>query len=261
MDQAAVQRAAEILNDARARRRRIDGLPDDCRPRTIEDGYRVQDALTALRAIEVAAWKIGSTSKQAQAIVGTTEPFGAPLAAAICHASPAAIPREALFMRALEVEFAFTMAADLPPDGAPYSRERVIAAVATLHPAIEVSDSRYTDWSVVGAPSIIADGGNDGAFVLGEGIAAWRGFDLPAHAAALWVNGAKAADGIGARVLGDPVTALVWLANDRARRGDGLRAGQVVSTGSCTGVTMAEPGDSARAEMGGMGTVELTFGA
>ena len=260
MEQAALQRAAEILYDARIQRQRIDGLPDDCKPPTIEDGYRVQDALTALRGIDVTAWKIGSTSKKAQAIVGTTEPFGAPLAAAICHPSPAEIPREALFMRALEVEFAFTLAIDLPPAGAPYTRGQVIAAVATLHPAIEVSDSRYTDWSAVGAPSIIADGGNDGAFVLGAGIADWRGFDLPAHAASIWLNGEKAADGIGAQVLGDPVTALVWLANDRARRGDGLRAGQVISTGSCTGVTMAEPGDTARADMGSMGTVELTFG-
>jgi len=55
MDQAAVQRAAEILNDARIQRRRIDGLPDDCKPQTIEDGYRVQDALTALRGIEPTA--------------------------------------------------------------------------------------------------------------------------------------------------------------------------------------------------------------
>ena len=91
-----------------------------------------------------------------------------------------------------EVEFAFTMAADLPPDGAPYSRERVAAAVATLHPAIEVSDSRYTDWSAVGAPSIIADGGNDCAFVLGEGIAAWRGFDLPVLKYRAMVNGVSA---------------------------------------------------------------------
>jgi 2-keto-4-pentenoate hydratase len=67
------------------------------------------------------------------------------------------------------------------------------------------------------------------------------------------------AEGSGANVLGDPVEALVWLANDQRQRGDGLRAGQAVITGSCTGVNMAEAGDKARAEFGTLGAVELEF--
>ncbi|MGH6954363.1 MAG: 2-keto-4-pentenoate hydratase [Alphaproteobacteria bacterium] len=259
MERDRAVRAAELLRDARTGMRRLDSLPEDVRPKTIDDGYRIQDELVALLGARVAGWKLGSTSKQAQAIVGTTEPFGARLLAPNVLDSPATLSARSLFMRAVESEFAFKLAEDLPPGRAPYGRDDVVARVASLHPAIEVSDSRYTDWSKVGAPSLIADNGNDGKFVLGAGITHWRPIDLARHTVALAVNGRTVSQGTGAAVLGDPVLALVWLANDRARRGGGLEAGQVITTGSCTGVYLAQAGDHVRADFGGMGVVDLNF--
>jgi 2-keto-4-pentenoate hydratase len=259
MDDSAVTAAAEALRDARRRHARMDALPEACRPPTIPDGYRVQDALVALMGEAVVGWKIGSTSKKAQAIVGTTGPFAARILASNFHASPAALPADAFFMRALEAEFAFRLGADLPARGEPYGRDEVIAATASLHPAIEISDSRFTDWAKAGAPSLIADNGNEGQVIFGAAVDDWRGLDLPGHRAAMIVNGETVAEGSGANVLGDPVEALVWLANDQRQRGDGLRAGQAVITGSCTGVNMAEAGDKARAEFGTLGAVELEF--
>ncbi len=251
--------AAEILRDARLDRVRIDTLPAECQPLDVDEGYEIQDALVTLIGDDVYGWKVGSTSRKAQEIIGTTDPFGARLLAANCFESPAEIPAGRFFMRALEVEFAFRLGRDLAAADGPFSRQQAIEAVEALHPAIEISDSRYHDWSAVGAPGLIADNGNDGGFVLGPGLADWRGLDLPAHPVSLVVNGETVAEGSGADVLGDPVEALVWLANDRARRGDGLRSGQVITTGSCTGVNLAGAGDSASAEFGDLGAVSLAF--
>ena len=259
MDDSAVAAAAEALRDARLRHARMDALPEACRPSTIPDGYRVQDALVALMGETVVGWKIGSTSKKAQQIVGTTGPFAARILASNFHASPATLSAEAFFMRALEAEFAFRLGTDLPVREEPYCRDEVIAATGTLHPAIEISDSRFTDWAKAGAPSLIADNGNEGQVIFGAAVEDWRGLDLPGHQVAMIVNGETVAEGQGANVMEDPIAALVWLANDQRQRGEGLRAGQAVITGSCTGVNMAEAGDKARAEFGALGAIELEF--
>jgi len=255
----SAKQAAGLLAIARRRRRRLDHLPDSCRPATVDDGYAIQDALVAALGEPVVGWKLGSTSAKAQAVVGTREPFAARLLAPNVHPSPARIARDALFMRALEGEFAFRLARDLPPTAAPYTRETVAAAVAELVPAVEISDSRFNDWKAVGAPSLIADNGNEGAVVLGEPIGDWRALDLSVQRVSMMVNGRRVAEGTGAEALGDPLAALVWLANDRARRGGGLDRGQVIITGSCTGVFMAEPGDRVSADFGALGRVELRF--
>jgi 2-keto-4-pentenoate hydratase len=259
MDDSVVTAAAEALREARLRHQRMDALPEVCRPPTIADGYRVQDALVAFMGEAVVGWKIGSTSKKAQKIVGTIGPFAARILASNFHASPAALPADGFFMRALEAEFAFRLGADLPVRDTPYGRDEVVAAAGALHPAIEISDSRFTDWAKAGAPSLIADNGNEGQVIFGDPVTDWRDIDLPGHEVVMIVNGETVAEGRGANVLGDPIEALVWLANDQRQRGHGLRAGEAVITGSCTGVNMAEAGDTARAEFGSLGAVELKF--
>ncbi|MFQ5545534.1 MAG: 2-keto-4-pentenoate hydratase, partial [Acidiferrobacterales bacterium] len=125
--------------------------------------------------------------------------------------------------------------------------------------SIEISDSRYNDWSAVGAPSLIADNGNDGGFVLGNAVQGWRDSDLATHVVSLILNGDVVAQGSGANVLEDPILALRWFLNDRARRGDYLYAGQVITTGSCTNIVMAGPNDQVKADFGSFGVVELAF--
>ncbi len=111
MEQATAVEAATILREARISHTRLDALPERCRPQTIDDGYQVQQALVSLMGDEVVGWKLGSTSKAAQRIVGTTEPFAARLLGANLHHDPARLPADAFFMRALEAEFAFRLGA------------------------------------------------------------------------------------------------------------------------------------------------------
>lgn len=259
MEQSQANAAAQILCDARRNRQRIDCLPPACRPQNIGDGYQIQDALINLIGGSFHTWKVGSTSKKAQDLVGTTHPIAARLLDDIVWMQPDSLPADRFFMRALEAEFAFSLRHALPAGEQPFSMDRVASAIGKLYPAVEISDSRYHDWSVVGGPSLLADNSNDGGLVLGRPSEDWRGLDLPAQVVTLYVNDNAVARGKGADVLGNPVAALAWLADDRAARGDGLAAGQIVTTGSCTGVFMANAGDRVRADYGPFGSVSFSF--
>ena len=119
-------------------------------------------------------------------------------------------------------------------------------AVATLHPAIEVPDSRYDDFASVGAPQLIADNACAHLFVLGPATRAdWRAMDLARHRVVGSVAGKTEREGRGANVLGDPGLALTWLVNELSRLGIPLRAGQVVTTGTCVTPLPVSEGDEA----------------
>lgn len=144
----------------------------------------------------------------------------------------------------------------------PYGTEEVLAAVATLHPAIEVPDSRYRDFVRVGAPQLIADNACASWFALGPATdAPWRDIDLARHPVTAFVNGKLTQTGSGANVLGDPRVALTWIANELSRLGTGLRAGEVVTTGTCVVPVAVKAGDTVAADFGPIGRAEVAFDA
>jgi 2-keto-4-pentenoate hydratase len=152
------------------------------------------------------------------------------------------------------------MARDLPPEGAPYEESDIIAAIATLLPAIEIVDSRYREWTSVGAPSLIADNGSNGAWVTGpEYTGDWRSLDLAEHIMELHVNGAAVRRGSGEKVMGNPLHALSWLVKTLNQQGYGLKADELISTGVCCEVYNAVPGDRLHADFGQLGHVEIEF--
>ena len=140
-----IDEAARFLLSARGDFRRVPGLPDGCRPETEDDGYRIQDALIALWGLEVAGWKIGATLPQWQAMVGASGPLAGRLLAPFVHESPATLYGGAFHLRIVESEYAYRLGRDLPPRAAPYERAEVEDAVASVHPSIEIVDSRYTE--------------------------------------------------------------------------------------------------------------------
>ncbi len=259
MHSQRARQAADILWSAWQEQRLLEALPDDCRPRSLEEGYAIQDAMAEHHGGEVIGWKIAATSSAGQRHIGVTEPLGGRLFAKFCHPDGARLPAGPLHMRVAEAEFAFRVAKDLPPRANRYTTEEVMAAVGTLHLAIEVPDSRYRDFARVGAPQLVADDSCACYFVLGDEAAGWRGVDLAAHPVVGHKNGAVAERGSGANVLGDPRMALAWLANDRAARGDGLKAGQIVTTGTCIKPMPIAPGDQVVADFGALGRVRVQF--
>lgn len=259
MTKAEIEEAVELLIAARGDHRRLDAFPPTCRPETFEDGHAIQEAFVQAWSVPVAGYKIGCTSPETQKLLGSPGPFPGRVFAPVLLTSPAKVAAKAFHRLGIEPEFAFTLARDLPPRAAPYAREEVAAAVAALHGAIELVDTRWTDWLKVGIASIVADNGANGGLVLGPAASDWRQIDLPRAKATLRFDDKFIAEGTGAAVLGNPLDALVWLANHLSSRGYGLKAGDAVTTGTVAAVYFAEPGMHVTADFGPIGMVELRF--
>ena len=147
----------------------------------------------------------------------------------------------------------------LPPRAQPYSVQEVLDAVATLHPAIEIPDSRFADFVSAGAPQIIADNACAHLFVLGAPATAdWRALDLVEEKPVITLRGQRYI-GHGKNVLGDPRVALAWLANELSGLGVTLKAGQVVTTGTCHPPLPIQSGDLFAADFGLLGKVSVGF--
>src|SRR5256885_12812999 len=169
---------------------RLIALPDDLRPRTREDGYAIQARLERRRALPLFGWKIAATSKAGQTHIAVDGPMAGRLLAECAFESGSRLPFGSNHMRVAEAEFAFRMAADVPPRARPYGVDAVLATVATLHPAIELPDSRYVDFTAAGAAQLIADNACAHDFVLGPPAPdSWRSLDLAAHRVAGSVAG------------------------------------------------------------------------
>jgi 2-keto-4-pentenoate hydratase len=236
---------------------RIGELPLQCLPRDRAEGYAIQAELARLSGQGVAGWKIAATSLAGQTHIGVDGPLAGRLLAGRVLENAASVSMHGNLMQVAEAEFAFRFGQALPKRDEPYVVEEVLAAVESLHPAIEIPDSRYHDFARVGAPQLIADDACACWFVLGPATTAdWRERDLVRHTVAVSRNGNLAATGSGANVLGDPRLALAWIANELNRFGDGLRAGEVVTTGTCITPIPIAADDRLRADFGAFGVVE-----
>jgi 2-keto-4-pentenoate hydratase len=253
-----VKRAADALWDHWQQGRRMDALPDDARPRTRAEGYAVQALLARHSAFPLFGWKIAATSKVGQQHIAVDGPLAGRLLRERVRPAGGDIPYGRNHMRVAEAEFAFRMGSDLPPRATPYAVDDVLAAVATLHPSIEIPDSRYEDFTMVGEAQLIADNACAHYFALGPAAPdAWRSMDLVEHPVYGSIEGRMQRDGKGANVLGDPRVALTWLVNELSGLYLTLAAGEVVTTGTCLTPLPIEPEDRVRADFGALGAVTV----
>lgn len=260
MTPAACTEAARLLRGHWTARTRTDALPAACRPADRAEAYAVQAEWARLSGDAVAGWKIAATSVAGQRHIGVDGPLAGRLLRERVLGAGAAVPLAGNTMGVAEVEFAFRMARALPPRDAPYALAEVMDAVATLHPAVEVPDSRYLDFVQVGAPQLIADDACACWLVLGDATPDdWRGRDLAAHPVRASIGGRPVAEGSGAAALGDPRVALAWIANELRVFGPGLAAGDVVTTGTCIVPAAVKPGDVFVADYGPIGSLSLSF--
>ncbi len=263
MSSDEARQAAALLFAARRDCRPLESLPADCRPSGEKEAYAIQDALVAAMAGagggQVVGYKIGATSRKAQSYLQTEGPFSGQVLAANLLDSPQRLEAASYNLRVIEPEFAFRLGGGLGPRAAPYEEAEVAAAVETLLPAIEVITCGMVAWNRQGVASLIADNGVNGALILGAAFAGWRDLDLGAHRVSVRINDAEGGEGQGANALGHPLTALTWLANHLSRRGRGLEAGQVVTTGVVTPFHEVMAGDRVEADFGRLGKVILDF--
>jgi 2-keto-4-pentenoate hydratase len=219
--------AAAMLLDARRTNNPIDDLPQQLQPVSLEEAYFIQGRL-ALAYGEIGGWKVGAPT------AGAT-PLFAPMPRAWIAANDAELAGRHRY-RGLEAEIAFLIGKDLPPRDVPYSRDEVVAAIASCHPAIEVIESGLTDPMKATRLSMIADLQMHGAFVYGAAVKDWQRIDFSKEHVALAVDAVVRVERTGSNTSGDLMRLLPWLANAGAERTGGLKAGQWVTTGSWTGL-------------------------
>ncbi len=202
--------------------------------------------------------KLGGTTASALAALGLDAPFTGPIFSARCFPSLAHVARSDFVVCIVEAEIGVRLGADLN-SVEPLSREALIGCIGGVFPCLELADARWADWAQADASAIVADLGYAGAWVRGEEATRWRSVDLRSLAVTLRSNGKIVREGSGSWVLGDPWRALSLSAAARAREGRPLRAGDVVSTGSCTVPLVSPAPGRFDADFGPLGSVSLTL--
>jgi 2-keto-4-pentenoate hydratase len=228
--------------------------PEAAAPDT-DGAYIVQD--TVARALgNVGGWKVGAAGPAA-------EPGCAPLPAVGIFQSGASLLGPPWRMRGVEVEVAIRLGRDLvpqPDEAGPLSTTRIFEAIDTVLPAVEVIESRLADWRDSTPLAQLADLQNHGGLVLGSPSPIDpRDIDLRTVEAYLAFDGQPVASTRGANAAADIWRLVGWLAWHCARRGAPLRAGQLITTGSCSGMLFAPEGALVQAQLAGIGQVELHF--
>lgn len=238
----------------------ITALPDALRPDDRTDGYAIQAHYEAMSGQPVFGWKIAATSEAGQKHIGVDGPIAGRLLAEHVFEDGAELPLGHNRMAVAEAEFAYRMARDLAPRESAYTVAEVMAAAASLHPAIEIPDSRFQPFEQAGAAQLIADNACTHDFVIGKPMPGlWRDIDLAVHPVTATVEGKVTHRGIGANVLGDPRIALTWIANELSRHGMTLGAGHVVTTGTCAVPLPVGPGDRVSVDYGDLGRIGMRF--
>jgi 2-keto-4-pentenoate hydratase len=259
LDQNQIAAASRTLSGHWRSGTKLAALDPLQRPRERTEGYAIQAGIEHTSSHKLFGWKIAATSEAGQKHINVEGPMAGRILQETLIEDGGAASLAGNEMRVAEPEFAFRMRLDLPPRPAPYSVQEVLAAVGSLHPAIEIPDSRFADFVGAGEAQLIADNACAHQFVLGkETEADWRALDLVEERPVITMAGRRYV-GHGKNVLGDPRAALTWLANELRGLGLTLRAGQVVTTGTCHPPLPIRSGDRMEADFGWLGKVSVGF--
>ncbi|MGV3729605.1 MAG: 2-keto-4-pentenoate hydratase [Sphingopyxis sp.] len=234
-------------------------LRDGLAPTDAEGAYAVQTINTRFweaQGRRIVGRKAGLTAKAVQAQLGVDQPdFGVLFDDMKISDGGVLNPARTIQPKA-EAEIAFILGADLP--SADTSVDQVAAAVASVHAAIEIVDSRIADWKISFADTV-ADNGSSAFFVLADEGRPLAGLDLEGAAMELHVNGQVASTGVGAAALGNPLNAAAWLAQTLAGRGEPLKAGDILLAGALGPMVALSAGDHVRATIDGIGACAFTY--
>jgi 2-keto-4-pentenoate hydratase len=259
LDQEQIANASQTLRGHWRAGTKLGSLDPSQRPRNRVEAYAIQAEIEHFSAARLFGWKIAATSEAGQKHINVAGPMAGRILAETVIANGGTAPMAGNEMRVAEPEFAFRMRTDLPHRPSPYSIDEVLDAVDTLHPGIEIPDSRFAEFVNAGEAQIIADNACAHLFVLGSATDAnWRTIDLVAQRPLITLRGQQYI-GHGSNVLGDPRVALRWLANELRQLNITLRAGEVVTTGTCHPPLPIRSGDVVAVDFGPIGKVSVAL--
>ncbi|MCB1378961.1 MAG: hypothetical protein KDK89_11425 [Alphaproteobacteria bacterium] len=244
--------------EARRSQTPLSALPEP-EPPGINRAFKLQCAVTAALGWEQIGWKIGCTSLRAQKALNAPGPFPGTMFSNRLYRSGDHVPTIAANKRVVEPEVAFTMARSLPPRGAPYTVDEVLAAVASVHAAIEIVNPRTPNGFADPVGWFVVDGGLNDSMVLGQACKPLPREAYATLAAGVTWSGKAMEGGIGANALGGGDMALTWLANHLNDKDMGLKEGDIISTGVITEFFSAALGDRLEAHFKHLGRVTMSF--
>ncbi len=246
MIEKRIDAAARRLLAARRSGSYLEGLADGFVPEDHDIAYAIQDALIDAAGEGIGGWKIAAGTAPA--------PVCSPILASAYRQDNDVLDIAGTMATLIEAEVAVRNGTDLPPRSKDYSQQDVQDAIASLHPSLEILGTRFDPKSAVPQLLVISDLQNNAAVVVGAPRQDWRDLDLSRLAITLMIGGKASRVETGPTVT-DVLAALAWLANGRARRYGGLKAGQVIITGSRVNAPVGKPGDRVDADFGSFGHV------
>ena len=249
MNKQQIDRAASILVQARRDMKPLDGLPAALKPTSVDEAHAIQDAVSRQLGKLIGGFKAMAIADQ--------EPNRGIIYGGTVHASPARIPAVEVPQCGVEAEVAFIFRRDLPARDKPYSRNEV-AAVLDACAAIEIVHSRFALKAPASNLEKLADSISNSGLVHGAPCTSWRDLRLDQPKVTMTVNGKPKHGKNGGHPTGDPLGIAVVLANLWREKG-GVRAGQIVTCGSYTGVDYLKPGDVCAVTFEGLGSAEVRF--
>ncbi len=262
MEQTSIDRYADELYQALRGCTTISPITDREPEMTIEDAYAISSSLlnkrVELDGERVIGKKIGVTSKAVQNMLGVHQPdFGYLTDAMVVgEDEPLSLSTKMIQPRA-EGEIAFVLKRDLEGPGVTVSE--VLQATDFVVPCFEIVDSRIEDWKIK-IQDTVADNASCGYFLLGQEAVDAKSLDLSTCGMVLQLNGKVVSTGAGAAALGaSPVSCVAWLANTLGRLGTGLKAGEVILSGSLVPLQPVQPGDYMSVDIGGIGRTSVRF--
>jgi 2-keto-4-pentenoate hydratase len=258
MEDIAAARAAETLLAAHKANLRFKPLGPPAAPATISDAYDIQKKYVALLRGEhgdAVGYKVGLTSAAMQAFCGIDHPIAGVVLASRLRVSGATVRRSDFGRLGLEFEIAVRIKSDVPVTRTPYTAETIRAHIGGVCAAIELVDDRSADYANLDVLSLVADNSWNGGIVLSEFATQWP--DLRSVRGRAAKDGAAIGEGHGRDILGHPFNSVAWLATQLASRGAGLKAGEVVMTGSVMKTVFPDQDASYRFDLEPIGFVEV----
>ena len=239
---------------------RLDAIPQELRPQTRIDGYAIQSHVMDRSVAPLFGWKIAATSLAGQRHINVDGPMAGRLLAEKAVEMGGAVSLATSKMRVAEIEFAFRFGRQLPPRPTPYEIAEVMDAVASLHPAIEIPDSRYDDFCAVGAPQLIADNACANLFVIGEAVDDdWRDVTSRSTRWSVSFPESRGTMDRARRCWATRVSHSHGSSMNCRASGIALEPGQVVITGTCVTPISVEAGDEVIGDLGRFGRVSVRF--
>ena len=252
---------AKLLARLRKERQQQSGLKANLIPPTRADAYRVAYLVEQELGWEVNGWKIAATNMEMQQALRTDTPIYGRVYKQFVKPSPCFLNFENLSSPIPEAEYQAFLGKDLPPKVEPYEINEVSDAVASLHPGLELAECRFKyDKKFPPLEAILSDGAGSGVLVYGLPIANWRNVDIANQEVSLFCNDTLRRKGTASTALKHPLVPLTWLANELSQTGIGMKKGQIISTGTLTGMLIPKKGDVYVGNFGALGTVSGTYG-